>query len=317
MSKKLKLWMLLLAVVLFFSISTAVYIFLPGKYTNIIVRKGETLGTISSKLKNNNLIISKRLFVRWANFTGVSKKLQAGIYTFSNKDSMFSILRTLKQGSKDNIRLTVPEGNTIDQTASIILQQFPIDKKKFIEIAMIRNLEGYLMPETYFVVPGVNEEQLINMMYNEFNRKVTPEMLRRAKEINMDFRDIVILASLIEKESVSHKERSMISAVFYNRLKKRIKLQSCATVLYAMGTNKKKLSLKDTKFKSPYNTYLHYRLPPGPICSPGIVSINAALYPDDIKSLFFVAKGDGEHLFADNLEEHLKNKRKVLKINKQ
>jgi UPF0755 protein len=291
----------------------SVYLLLPDRHNRIIINQGETLGTISFKLKNNNLIISKNLFIKLVDFTGASKKLKAGIYSFSCKDNMITILKALRRGSNDNIKITVPEGNTIKQIANIIFQQIPIDEEKFIKIATMRNLEGYLMPDTYFVVPGINEEQIIDMMYNEFNKRITPNMLQRAKELNMDFKDIVTLASIIEKEAAVFEERTIISAVFNNRLKRKIRLQSCATVLYAMGIHKEKLTVKDTKFKSPYNTYLHSGLPPGPICSPGSASINAALYPANVKSLFFVSKGNGEHLFSDDLKEHNKNKQEVSK----
>ena len=119
---------------------------------------------------------------------------------------------------------------------------------------------------------------------------------------------IITLASIIEKEAVKPEERAIISAVFHNRIKKRIRLESCATVLYAMGANKARLTVEDTKLDSPYNTYRHFGLPPGPICSPGIESIRAALYPANTSSLFFVSAGNGSHLFSESLSEHIKNK---------
>jgi UPF0755 protein len=305
---------ILVITLLFVIFVLAYYLVLPHRQTTIVVSQGESLNSISTKLKNSHLIVSKKIFRALVNFTNSSKKLKAGIYTFScKKDNMITILKTLRKGSKDNIRITVPEGNTIKQVAHIISQKIPINEEKFIKIATLRNLEGYLMPDTYFVVPGITEEQIIDTMYNEFNKRITPNMLQRAKEMNMDFKDIVILASIIEKEAVKPNERPIVSAVFHNRLKKKIRLQSCVTVLYAMDVNKEKLTIKDTKFKSPYNTYLHSDLPPGPICSPGIASIYAALYPANVKSLFFVSKSNGEHLFADDLKGHNKNKQEASK----
>jgi UPF0755 protein len=149
------------------------------------------------------------------------------------------------------------------------------------------------------------------MMHNEFNKKITPVMHERAKELNVPFKDIITMASIIEKEVVKPEERSIIAAVFYNRLKRKMMLQSCATVLYAMGVTKEKLSLEDTKFKSPYNTYLHFGLPPGPISNPGIESIKAALYPAESGVLYFVSAGDGSHFFAKTFSEHVKNKQIV------
>ncbi|MDR1523476.1 MAG: endolytic transglycosylase MltG [Endomicrobium sp.] len=310
MAKKIRIFLIILVLSVIF---LSIYLLLPDRQITIVVNQGATFFSVANQLKENHLIVSKRLFMKIVRLTNSSNKLKAGIYTFSYKGTMVTILKDLTTGSKNNIKVTVPEGNNIKQTAQIISKTIEIDKEKFIKISTVRNLEGYLMPETYFVVPGVSEEQIIDMMYNEFNKKITPAMLLRAKEMNMDFKDIVILASIIEKEAVKPNEKSIISAVFHNRLKKKIRLQSCATVLYAMGINKEKLTIKDTKFKSPYNTYLHFGLPPGPICSPGVGSINAALYPSDVRSLFFVSKGNGEHLFADDLEEHNRNKQEVSK----
>jgi UPF0755 protein len=138
-------------------------------------------------------------------------------------------------------------------------------------------------------------------------------MRRRAEEINIPFKDIVIMASIIEREAVKLEEKSVIAAVFYNRLRKKMKLQSCVTVLYAIETNKMRLTFEDIKFDSPYNTYKHLGLPPDPICSPGIESIKAALYPADTKDLFFVSDGNGRHLFAENFNDHKKNRQIVEK----
>ena len=310
MVKKVRISLFILAFIVIFS---SVYLLLPDRQVTIIVNQGATFFSIANQLKENHLIVSKKLFIKLVSFTNSSNKLKAGVYTFSCKDTMVTILKDLITGPKNNIKFTVPEGNNIRQTAQIISEKIIINKENFVRVAMMRNLEGYLMPETYFVVPGISEEQIIDIMFNEFNKKITPNMLQKVKEMNMDFKDIVILASIIEKEVVKPNERPIVSAVFHNRLKKRIRLQSCATVLYAMGINKEKLTIKDTKFKSPYNTYLHFGLPPGPICSPGVASINAALYPANVKSLFFVSKGNGEHLFADDLREHNKNKQEVSK----
>jgi UPF0755 protein len=134
-------------------------------------------------------------------------------------------------------------------------------------------------------------------------------MQDRAQEIGFSMRDIIILASIIEKEAVKPDERAVISSVFHNRLKKGIKLESCATVLYAMGIVKPHLTYEDIKFDSPYNTYIYAGLPPSPICNPGIESITAALYPADTDKLFFVASGDGGHLFADGFKQHVENKK--------
>lgn len=217
----------------------------------------------------------------------------------------------INANNNNTIRVTVPEGKTIRQTAEFIYKTLPINKRKFINIAQARNMEGYLMPETYFVTRYMNENQIIDMMYKEFKKKITSMMYKRAQDLHLRFRDVIILASIIEKETAKSDERKIVASVFYNRLNRKIKLQSCATVLYALGFNKVKLSLNDIKIKSPYNTYKYFGLPPGPICSPSLESIKAALYPMISQKLFFVSKGDGKHLFAKNFAEHKKNKKIV------
>jgi UPF0755 protein len=284
------------------------FMFASGNKTMFMVKKGESFSTVASRLENQSLILSKKMFLFFVKLTNSQGKLKAGIYELSGNDGIFKILKKLKTNSSNFIRITIPEGNNIKQIANIISDKVKIDKEKFIKVVTERNLEGYLMPETYFISPGIREEELIDIMHNEFDKNITQDMYKRAKDIGISFRDIIIMASIIEKEASKPEERSIMSAVFYNRLKKKMMLQSCATVLYAMGVVKENLSLEDIKFKSPYNTYLHFGLPPGPISNPGIESIKAALYPADSGDLFFVSNRDGSHLFAKTFDEHVKNK---------
>jgi len=302
--------------VLYIVICAVWYYSLSDAKVSIAVKSGDGASSVASVLKKNNLILSKNLFTLWARISKSENKIKTGVYGFSRKDGMFKILRTLKEGSKNAVKFTVPEGSNIKQTAEIIASKTGINKDRFIEIAANEKMEGYLMPETYFADPASSEEKIIAMMRSEFDKKVTPEMYERAKELNMPMDDIITLASIVEKEAVKPEERPVIAAVFYNRLNKNIRLESCATVLYALGTNKAKLAVEDTYIQSPYNTYRHRGLPPGPICSPGIDSIKAALYPESTSSLFFVSAGGGRHLFADNLEEHIKNRNTAKKKNK-
>jgi UPF0755 protein len=305
------------AVIVYAAFSAAWYFSLSGEKKHISVKSGETARSVSLKLKEKNLILSADLFLCWVKVSGSASKIKAGYYEFTRKDGMFKILSELKSGSSSLVKFTVPEGSSIKQTAEIIAGKIPIDKEVFIKAAEEAKAEGYLMPETYYVDPTVAEDRIIAMMTAEFDKKVTPQMRERAEEIGVAFKDVVILASIVEKEAVKPQERPVIAAVFYNRLKKKIRLESCATVLYAMGINKAKLTVEDTAFDSPYNTYRHSGLPPAPICSPGIESIKAALYPANTSSLFFVSQGNGSHFFAQTLDEHIKNKREAKKIQKQ
>ena len=147
-------------------------------------------------------------------------------------------------------------------------------------------------------------------MHKEFNSKFTPEFNRRLKVLGVSRKNAVILASIVEKEAVKPEERPLIAGVFYNRLKKRWYLESCATVLYALGKHKKRLTYKDLEVNSPYNTYRHFGLPPGPISNPGFESIKAVLYPAKTESMFFVVDGSGGHDFSRYYKEHLNRKKR-------
>ncbi|MCJ7579464.1 MAG: endolytic transglycosylase MltG, partial [Candidatus Aminicenantes bacterium] len=168
-------------------------------------------------------------------------------------------------------------------------------------------LEGYLFPETYFFPKGVTSERIVSSMTDQFKDTFTEEWRRKAEELGFTIREIIILASLIEKETSLPEERPIISAVFHNRLKKQMKLDCDPTIIYALkldGLFKDRLRTKDMKLDSPYNTYLYGGLPPGPIANPGKESIEAALYPSTNDYLFFVAKNDGSHFFSRSFLEH-------------
>jgi UPF0755 protein len=169
-------------------------------------------------------------------------------------------------------------------------------------------MEGFLLPETYFIDPAATEKDIIKIMNDEFNKFWTKKLEIRAEELNMTKKDIITLASIVEKEAVSANERPVIAGIFYNRLAKKMRLESCSTVLYAMGINKERLTFDDLKFNSPYNTYKHAGLPPGPICNPGKETIMSVLFPKKTSYLYFVSKGDGTHLFATTLNEHVSQK---------
>jgi len=203
------------------------------------------------------------------------------------------------------MKLTIPEGFTARQIGQLIEEKGLGRRKRFLKIVEQRGVEGYLFPETYFVEYDISEEEIIDTMVDQFNKLFTKEMEEQGKKFNFTKRDTVILASIIEKEAARDEERPLISGVFHNRLRKRWYLESCATVQYALGEHKEKLTYEDLKVDSPYNTYDHFGLPPGPICNPGLGSIKAALYPAETDLMFFVAEGEGTHGFSKYYGKHL------------
>ena len=178
------------------------------------------------------------------------------------------------------------------------------------------DMEGYLFPETYHFPKGTPTEKLVEAMVTQFKKTFNENWQRRADELGMTVREVVILASLIEKETSIPEERTLVSAVFHNRLRIGMKLDCDPTIIYALKQQDRfgdRLRTKDLRFDSPYNTYLYPGLPPGPICNPGQGCLEAALYPAASKYLYFVSKNDGSHHFSLTLREHLRAVQKYQK----
>lgn len=280
-----------------------------GREVEVFIPKGSSPVKISRILKDSDIISYPKLFIATVKLLGYSKHLQAGLYDFNDGDALLTVIRKLKNGENKNVKVTIPEGFTIKQIGETLENKNVCNKDKFIEIATAKKLEGYLFPNTYFLPPQSDENDAIKTLNNEFNKYWTREKEDRLRQIKMSKKDVVILASIVERESVAEEERPIIAGVFLNRLKKRMRLESCATVIYAMGQNKERLTYEDLEFQSPYNTYRHFGLPPAPICNPGAKAIDAVLFPTITNSLYFVSKGNGTHFFSDTLEGHVKNKK--------
>ena len=284
-----------------------------NKLVDVFIPKGSSPRKISKILKDSKIINSQNLFLALVKIYGCSSDLKAGVYEFHTKDSLNTIIYKLKDGKCKNLKITIPEGFNIKQIAEVLAEHNICNKEKFVDLATSQNMEGYLFPNTYFLFPQMTELEIIKIMTDEFNKFWTKEKKDRLQEINKSLNDVIILASMVEKEAIADNERPVIAGVFLNRLSKNMRLESCSTVLYSMGINKERLSLKDLKFESPYNTYKYKGLPPGPICNPGAKSINAVLYPQITDSLFFVSKGNGTHYFSSTFEQHVKNKMETKK----
>ncbi|MFH1784392.1 MAG: endolytic transglycosylase MltG [bacterium] len=276
---------------------------------NVVVSPGMGAKQIASDLKERGLIQSETLFLILVRLRGAQNSLQAGEYVFKAKTGTFSILSKIIKGEVRAIKFTVPEGYTAMQIARLVEEKKFGSAKVFLEKVRERKLEGYLFPETYMLHRGMDEDDIIRIMRAQFDKVFTQELKKRSLEIGMSEKEVVTLASIIEKEAKQEEERTLISSVFHNRLKKGWLLESCATVQYALGEHKKKLSYDDLRVVSDYNTYLHVGLPPAPICNPGEASLRAALYPAQSDDLFFVSGEDGTHRFSRYYKQHLRNKK--------
>ncbi|MDU4960620.1 MAG: endolytic transglycosylase MltG [Sporomusaceae bacterium] len=285
----------------------------------ITVKPGMSTQEIGQVLYEKNLIKSVSLFQLVARIEGLEKSLQAAEYSFSTAMSVRHIVGMLAKGEVAYRQFTVPEGYTIDQIALLLAEKNLADPERFKAAAkslkpfdyiedgtgVVYPTEGFAFPDTYRVARVVTEPQLLQMMLYQFNERFTPPMRERARQMGLSLREVVILASLVEKEAQLEADRPIIAAVFMNRLKLEMPLQSCATIQYILGYPKPELTIQDTQLPSPYNTYLHMGLPPGPIANPGVEAIKAVLYPATTDYLYFVADKNGVHHFSTTYEQHL------------
>ncbi len=317
MGKFIDLGIKIVAILIVIGFALSMILFLPGysgERKEIVIEPGMGAKDVAKLLTDKGIIPNPYLFRLVAKLYGKERKIKAGKYILRKDMSLFEILKTIVEGKGVLEAVTIPEGLTSSQIADIFLKKGIIkDKEKFLKIVKEKNLEGYLFPDTYYVPEDYGEKRVIDMMVKRFEEKLPKDFQERAKKLGLSEKDVIILASLVEKEAKYQEDRPKIASVFLNRLKKGMKLESCATIQYILGNPKPNLSYEDLKIKSPYNTYLHKGLPPGPICNPGEASIMAVLYPAKTDYLYFVARKDGRHLFAKTYKEHLKNKRKVKK----
>ncbi len=291
------------------------------------VEKGSRVSTIAHNLKEKGILQKKWPFLFGYKLFYYNKSLKAGEYQFQLPLSPKGILNILIEGAVYLHPLTIPEGLTRKEISQYLDSAGFINGKDFWQAAGLTeriacwdeeasDLEGYLFPETYHFPKGTPAETLVEAMVSEFKKNFDEIWQSRAREMGMTVREVVILASLIEKETSIPKERKLVSAVFHNRLKRRMKLDCDPTIIYALKQENRftdRLRTKDLRFDTPYNTYLYPGLPPGPICNPGKESIEAALYPSPEAYLYFVSKNDGSHHFSHTLREHMRAVKKYQK----
>ncbi|MBN2438498.1 MAG: endolytic transglycosylase MltG [Deltaproteobacteria bacterium] len=294
------------------------------------IPKGSGFFRITEILNDAGLVGNRPFFWVLALGKGVRKYIRAGEYELAGAMTPSAILDKLVHGEIKVYKVLLHEDITANEVARRLSVFKLIDEQEFATLAADRSflasldieadsIEGYLYPDTYKFDRSMTTEEILRIIVGKFWQKVTPEMLKRAKEIGLTQTQWVTLASIIGKESGNKDEKKLISAVFHNRLAKGMKLQSDPTAVYNLehkGTPVKTVLRKHLKSDTPYNTYRINGLPPGPIANPGIESLKAALDPAKVDYLYFVAKNDGSHDFSTNLAAH---NRSVLKyqINRQ
>ena len=292
-----------------------------GENIIITVEPGMTNADIATLLQNKKMINSPVFFRLQSKFARMERSLQAGEYEIVSGMSNWEIIDLFSKGQVRHKTLTIPEGYTIEQIAKKIEESGLGSAEEFKKAAkdyapysymetsnnnVIFKAEGFAYPSTYYLSPGSAEKEILAIMVKEFDTQLTEDIRQKAKDKNMNIRDLVNLASLVEKEAVFPEERPVIAGVFLKRLQIQMPLQSDTTIQYILGVQKKEISIADTKIDSAYNTYLYAELPPGPIASPSISTINAVLDPKQTNYLYFVADLEGHHHFTETYQDHLK-----------
>jgi len=316
-------WMLLfmLALVLAYgSFEIAGFLIAPASTSPeervVDVREGMNLREVSALLLREQVVTNSLYFRVVSRWTHTDKKLQAGEFALNTAMRPLEVIDTLTQGKNLVAHpVTIPEGMTLRQIGEILHAAGRVQSAEFAAVvgdsALIKEnggapLEGYLFPATYTFAKGVAPIEVIRRMLAQFQTVYDDAFQRRAEAIGFTRHEVVTLASIVEKETMQPSERVLVAAVFHNRLKQEMRLQSDPTVIFGMSHFDGNITRADLETPTPYNTYLIDGLPPGPIGNPGRESLQAALYPADVDYLFFVAKGDGTHAFSRTLTEHNK-----------
>lgn len=290
---------------------------LPLHKTEIIVAPGSDFDRIVASLTADGVTRHPWLLRALSHVRGASAKIQAGRYRFQAHISTVELLDRLLAGGRNSLWVTIPEGFTDREIARRLAREGLGDARLLerafkhdsatVEGERIVGLEGFLFPDTYLVPIGATPGAIESQMLARFRQELPAHARRRARALHVSLVGAITIASMIEREAKIDRDRPLIASVIYNRLRVGMPLQIDATVEYALPHHRSTLTYADLAVPSPYNTYLHTGLPPGPIANPGRASIEAALHPAKTDFLYYVAKGDGSHVFAATLAEQTAN----------
>lgn len=291
---------------------------------------GSTANEIAKILKEKNLIKKTIAFTQVVRKEKLASSLKAGNYMLSRSMSSLDIAKKIAKGEIyiESTNVTIPEGFEFREIITKFAKEANLSEEKFLELIdenydfdfiqkrenVENKLEGYLFPATYSVTKDMDEKDVINMMLAKFKEVYDDVISKQISNSDLNLSEIVTLASIVEREGADLSEFKTISGVFHNRLRDSMLFQSCASVQFLLKERKDNLLYSDLEIESPYNTYKYEGLPPGPIASPGLEAIKAALKPEEHDYYYFVVSGknDGKHIFSKTLEEHEKAKSKAL-----
>jgi UPF0755 protein len=299
----------------------------PSAPVSLTIAEGANASDVAELLAEKGVVRSALAFRLVAQLRGSGSVIQAGTYDLQTNMRAEDALQALSAGPRpaETLSVTIPEGLRVDQIAERVAEVFAIDRKRFIRLAesgdfvlppylpeKADTVEGFLFPKTYEFTPDSDAEGLIEGLLGQFEKEVTSLGWERAGQLGVKPYEVVIIASLIEREARVPEDRAKIASVIYNRLERGMRLQIDATVEYALPEHKARLTYEDYRYESPYNTYLHDGLPPTPIASPGLASMEAALNPADTDFLFYLVVDEaGRHAFTESYDEFLRLKAEV------
>lgn len=290
-------------------------------YQSVAIPPQSSASQIAEILLDKDLIHSEKIFLSYCRSTQLDNKLKAGNFMLSRSQTLEEIVKVIVEGKESHLTFTIPEGYTLKEMGQLLEKQglvasqgewmkaisIPYEYSFLNDIPQDRpnRLEGFLFPDTYNITETTNAEDIVSMMLGQFARLWEEEYAALAENQELSALEVVTIASLIEREAAVPEERETISGVIDNRLRINMPLQIDATVLYSLKEHKEIVTNADLKIDSPYNTYKHVGLPPGPIAAPGKDSIKAALNPEKHSYFYYVSRGDGTHEFTKNFNEHL------------
>ena len=294
-------------------------IFEEEKRINIKIRDGLSTAEIAERLAEKGVIDSSLRFRIFSRLYGYDDKFRPGAYTFTAGMSDDEVFEKLLTGEKQFVRFTIPEGFGVKEIAERLYNLDLVDKEEFLKAAadftpyeymrkrqnVFYAAEGFLFPDTYNVESDMEADEILELMAKTFDERLTPAMRSRAEKMGLSVYDLITLASMVEREVRFPEDRPIVAQVLLKRLKLNMPLQTDATLQYLMEVPKEEVSIEDTQIDSPYNTYQHTGLPPGPIANPGMASIEAVLHPAETDYLYFVADKLGHNHYAYTYEEHL------------
>jgi UPF0755 protein len=311
---------ILLYAFIFYQIFYSKYYWEGNNEKKIIVEQGKNLDEIISLLRQNDVISNSFLFKAAVKLTGKQDQILSKSYLFKSGISNMQLIDMLTDKNLSQfIKFTIPEGYNIRQIGRLLEKKLSKSKDKFYKETendslinilglkgKIKNLEGFLYPDTYEIEPSISERKIVFILFNEFRKKIISSNLIESETGKKDssLLSVITLASIVQGETNIKEEMPVIAGVYKNRLVKDMKLEADPTIQYFIPDGPKRLLFSDLKIDSPYNTYLNKGLPPGPINNPGIDAVKAALNPENHNYIFFVATGEGGHKFSENYQQH-------------